>query len=136
MCAIHCWYLGAVGLVLLIFCANVANLLLARAAGRKREFAIRCALGAGRLRIVRQLLTESLLLSIAGGILGMALGFVGVRALLAVSPAGLPRLGENGSADRIDWRVLAFTLVVSLLTGHSFWNFPCGTASRSDLNPT
>jgi len=128
--------LGAVGLVLLISCANVANLLLVRATIRKREFAIRSALGAGRARIVRQLLTESVLLSLAGGILGTALGFVGMRALLAVSPAGLPRIGENGSAVSIDWRVLGFTLAVSLLTGILFGTFPAFSASRSDLNST
>jgi putative ABC transport system permease protein len=128
--------LGAVGLVLLISCANVANLLLVRATIRKREFAIRSALGAGAARIVRQLLTESVLLSLAGGILGMGLGFAGMRALLAVSPAGLPRIGEDGSAIGMDWRVLGFTLGVSLLTGILFGLFPAFSTSRSDLNAT
>jgi len=125
--------LGAVALVLLISCANVANLLLVRATGRRREFAIRAAIGAGRGRIVRQLLTESVLLSVAGGALGLVIGFAGVRALLAVSPAGLPRIGEDGSAIGIDWRVLAFTLGVSLGTGILFGLFPALAASHSDL---
>ena len=128
--------LGAVGLVLLIACANVANLLLVRATGRKREFAIRSALGARRSRIIRQLLTESVMLALTGGVLGLILGFAGVRALLAISPAGLPRIGENGSAIGIDWRVLGFTLVVSVLTGIVFGLFPAFSVSRTDLNST
>ncbi len=126
--------LGAVSFVLLIACANVANLLLVRAAGRKREFAIRAAMGAGRLRIVRQLLTESLVLALTGGVLGLVLGLAGVRALLAVSPAGLPRIGKHGVAVGIDWRVLAFTLGVCAITGVLFGLFPAIGASRPDLN--
>jgi predicted permease len=126
--------LGSVALVLLIACANVANLLLVRATGRRREFAIRAALGAGRAHIVRQLLTESVLLSVTGGVLGLGLGFIGVRALLAISPAGLPRIGEKGAAVGLDWRVLAFTLAVSLLTGILFGLFPAFHAARTDLN--
>ncbi len=128
--------LGAVGFVLLIACANVANLLLVRATGRKREFAIRAAMGAGRIRIVRQLLTESIVLAMTGGILGLILGYAGVRALLAVSPADLPLVGEKGAAVGLDWRVLLFTLGISLLTGILFGLFPAIGASRPDLNTT
>ena len=128
--------LGAVGLVLLIACANVANLLLVRATGRKREFAIRAALGASRARVIRQLLTESVLLAVAGGVLGLVLGFLGVRWLLAISPAGLPRIGEDGAAVGLDWRVLGFTLVVSCATGILFGLFPAFSVSRTDLNST
>jgi putative ABC transport system permease protein len=128
--------LGAVGLVLLIACANVANLLLVRATGRKREFAIRSALGASRARVVRQLLTESVLLAVTGGVLGLALGFLGVRWLLAISPAGLPRIGEDGAAVGVDWRVLGFTLALSCATGILFGLFPAFSVSRTDLNST
>ena len=128
--------LGAVSLVLLIACANVANLLLVHATGRKREFAIRAAMGAGRKRIILQLLTESVLLSVTGGLLGLALGYVGLRGLLAMSPGDIPRIGEHGAAVTIDWRVLAFTLGVSLFTGILFGLFPAIGASRPDLNST
>ena len=91
-------------------------------------------MGASRARIVSQLLTESVLLAFTGGVLGLALGFAGVRALLAISPAGLPRIGEDGAAVSVDWRVLGFTLAVSLLTGILFGLFPALSASRTDLN--
>jgi putative ABC transport system permease protein len=128
--------LGAVGFVLLIACANVANLLLARATLRKREIAIRSALGAGRRRIIYQLLTESVLLSVVGGVLGLAIGYAGVRALLAINPVDIPRIGEHGAAVSLDWRVLAFTLLIALFTGILFGLIPAISGSRTDLSST
>jgi predicted permease len=127
---------GAVSFVLLIACANVANLLLVRATGRKREIAIRAAIGAGRGRIIRQLLTESVVLSTVGGALGLALGVVGIRALLSINTAGLPRVGENGALVGLDWRLLAFALVVSFGTGVIFGLIPALQGSRADLSVT
>jgi putative ABC transport system permease protein len=128
--------LGAVGMVLLIACANVANLLLVRATMRKREIAIRAAMGAGRGRIIRQLLTESVLLSLGGGVFGLIFGYFGVRALLTINPGNIPRIGEQGAAVTLDWRVLAFTLLVSLGTGILFGLIPAFSASHADLSLT
>jgi putative ABC transport system permease protein len=126
--------LGAVAFVLLIACANVANLLLIRATGRRRELAVRVALGAGRWRVMRQLLTESMMLSLAGGALGLLAGYVGMRYLLTVNTAGLPRLGQAGSLLGMDWRIVAFTVVLSIVTGILFGMIPAVMASRADLN--
>jgi len=125
--------LGAVGFVLLIACANLANLLLARAAARKREFATRAALGAGRAQIIRQLLIESLTLSLSGGAIGLILGFAGVRLLLRINPGNIPRIGEDGSAITLDPNILLFTLGISVLTGVVFGLIPAIGASRPDL---
>ncbi|MCX6633306.1 MAG: ABC transporter permease, partial [Candidatus Solibacter sp.] len=127
---------GAVSLVLLIACANVANLLLARAIGRRREMAIRVAMGAGRARIVRQLLTESVLLSLGGAVVGAAAGLVGICALLSVNTANLPRVGQEGSLVGLDWRVLVFTILVAVATGLLFGLIPALQTSRPDLSAT
>ena len=134
----------AVGIVLLIACANAANLLLMRGSARAREIAVRAAIGAGRARIVRQLLTESLVVSVLGAVGGFVAGFVAIRALLTTYPAanptilgsamsGIPRIGEHGAAIGIDWRVMSFAIAVSLTAGIVAGVVPAFQLSRADL---
>jgi predicted permease len=125
---------GAVALVLLIACANVASLMRAHAAARERELAVRSALGAGRWRLARQLLTESAIVAGFGGLVGLLVGVLGVRALLAIDSAGLPRLGSDAAALTMDWRVVAFTVVVSAVTVVISGLLPALAASRGDPN--
>jgi len=126
--------MGAVSFVLLIACANVANLQLARATGRRREMAIRAALGAGRRRIVFQLLTETLPLWLAGGALGIGFGYSVLRALLASSSVNLPRIGAQGSAVTLDSRVIIFTMLTATFTGILFGLIPAFSASHDDVS--
>ncbi len=130
---------AAVCFVLLIACANMANLLLARAATRQRELAIRSAIGASRMRLVRQMLTESVFLSLIGSLFGLLLGVWGVRALLQVSPGQIPRVKQLIEASPLaflDWRVFLYALGVALLTGVVFGLFPALRFSNPDLNGT
>src|SRR2546423_2226781 len=127
------WILfGAVAFVLLIACANIANLLLARATARRKEMAIRAALGAGRWRIARQLLTESLLLAIVGGSLGLLIARLAIKLILYMSPTAIPRSREI----TLDWRVLFFTLGISLLTGILFGLVPAIQAGEGGVHET
>jgi putative ABC transport system permease protein len=124
-------FLAAVGFVLLVACANVANLLLARGLSRDRELAIRAALGAGRMRVIRQMLTESLLLAAIGGALGLGAAYAAVRLVIAYGPPGLPRIGEI----RVDHATLWFTIAVTTLTGIAFGMLPARHSTVTDVAP-
>jgi putative ABC transport system permease protein len=124
--------LGAIGFVLLIACANVANLLVARSSSRGREIAVRVAMGASRVRLVRQLLTESVLIAVAGGMLGLAVAGAGLSSLLAMAPSTLPRVGDI----RLDGWAFAFTFLISILTGAVFGIAPALYATKSNLSET
>ena len=121
--------LGAVTLVMLVACVNVANLLLARASGRTREVSVRAALGAGRGRLVQQFLVESVLLGLAGGVGGLVVAWWATQALIALGPASIPRLADVG----LDWRVLAFTIVVAVLTSVVFGLIPALAATGNGV---
>jgi len=137
--------LGAVAFLLLIACSNVANLLLVRAETRKREMAIRAAIGAGRTRLVRQLLIESLVLSALGGAVGLAVGVLATQVLLRLYPGSnpfmlgalgsIPRIGDAGAAATVDWRVLGFALLISIGTGVLFGLVPSRHVGGPELNP-
>jgi putative ABC transport system permease protein len=127
------WVLfAAVGFVLLIACANIANLLLARASSRQKEIAIRAAMGAGRFRIARQLLTESVLLSLVGGVFGLLVARWGIKLILYISPTGIPRASEIG----LDWRVMVFTVALAFLTGILFGLVPALQGGIVDVHET
>jgi len=127
---------GAVGCVLLIACANVANLLMARASARQKEFSIRTALGASRLRIVRQLLTESVLLAVFGGVIGLAIAYGGIKLLLLGVPERATSTITGWQQVSLNFWVLGFTLLVSLVTGLIFGLIPAFHAAKTDLNET
>jgi predicted permease len=124
---------GGVGFVLLIACTNVGSLVLARASRRTAEIAVRAALGARRQQLIRQLLAESILVALSSGIVGLVLGFAGVRGLLWLSPADLPRVGANGSALSLDGRIFLFTFLVSISSGVLFGLLPAILASKANL---